>query len=80
MSDNVKIIVKLKEILHQIRMNEVTMDEFEIEEDEYNEVVKVFKSKNTRSYDFLVKSGKKYQEAIGHLVVKMICPTHDLER
>ena len=35
-------------------------------------VVKVFKSKNSRSYDFLVKSGNKYQEAIGHLVVKMI--------
>ena len=55
-----------------MRTKEDTKEEFDVEEDEYKEVVKVFKSKNSRSYDFLVKSGNKYQEAIGHLVVKMI--------
>ena len=29
------------------------------------------KRKNTKRYDFLVKSGKKYQEAVGHLVMKL---------
>ena len=53
-------------------MKEDTIDEFVIKEDEYNEVVKVIKSKDTKSYDFLVKAGKKYKESIGRFVIKMI--------
>ena len=72
LSKNVQNIAKFKEILHSMRMLEDTNGEFEIEEDEFKDVVEVFKRKDTKSYDFLVKSGKKYQEAIGHLVMKLI--------
>ena len=72
MSVNVENIVQVKEILHNMRMKEDTLDEFVVEEDEFKEVVKVFKRKDTKSYDFLVKAGKNYQEVIGHFVSKMI--------
>ena len=72
LSKNVEKIYKLKEALHDMRMLENTKDEFDIEEDEYKNVVEAFKRKDTKSYDFLVKSGKKYQEAMGHLVMKLI--------
>ena len=65
-------IYKLKEALHDMRMLENTKDEFDIEEDEYKDVVEAFKRKDTKSYDFLVKWGKKYQEAMGHIVMKLI--------
>ena len=35
-------------------------------------MVEVFKRKDTKSYDFLVRSGKSYQEAMGHLVMNLI--------
>ena len=55
--DNVKVIVALKENLHNMRMKEDTKDEFEVELDEYEAVVDKFKRKDTKSYDFLVKAG-----------------------
>ena len=71
-SDKVKVIFLLKEYLHNMRMKEDTEDEFDIDSEEYEEVVKKFKANNTKSYDFLVKSDKKYQEAIGNFVKRMI--------
>ena len=72
LSKKVENIAKFKEMLHSMRMLEDTKDEFEIEEDEFKDVVEVFKRKDTKSYDFLVRSGRRYQEAMGHLVMKMI--------
>ena len=45
-------------------MKEDTKDEFKVETEEYEDVVQRFKSKDTKSYDFLVKYGEGYQEAI----------------
>ena len=39
-------------------------EEDEVSENDFNEVLKKFKSKQTKSYDFLLKSGGKYQKAI----------------
>ena len=71
-SDNVKVIVELKEILHELRMKEDTKNEFMVDEEEYKDVVNKFKRKDTKSYDFLVKAGEKYQEAVGKFVKRMI--------
>ena len=62
----------MKEVLHDLRMKEDTMKEFEIEPEEYEEVVKKFKAKDTKSYDFLVKADQKYQEAMGNFIRRMI--------
>ena len=42
-----KRIVLLKEYLHSMRMKEDTEDEFDINIEEYDEVVKKFNAKNT---------------------------------
>ena len=42
LSKNVENIYKLKEALHDMRMLENTKDEFDIEEDEYKNVVEAF--------------------------------------
>ena len=70
--DNVKVIVSLKENLHNMRMKEDTKDEFEVELDEYEAVLDKFKRKDTKSYDFLVKAATNYQGAIGRFVKRMI--------
>ena len=55
-----------------MRMKEDTIDEFNIETEEYEEVVKKFTAKDNKSYDFLVKADKKYQEAMGNFIKRMI--------
>ena len=55
-----------------MRMKEDTFDEFEIESEEYEEVVRKFKAKDTKSNDFLVKADQKYQEAMGNFKKRMI--------
>ena len=56
--------MKFKDILHKMRMIEDTTNEFEIDTEEYDEVVKKFASKDTSSYDFLVRAGDGYKVAI----------------
>ena len=45
---------------------------FEIERKDFDEVIKKFESKTTKSYDFLLKSGEKYKQAMFKLCKKMI--------
>ena len=39
-------------------------DTLDIDEDDFNVVLKKFQAKRTKSYDFLTKSGQNYQGAI----------------
>ena len=71
-SEKVKVIVELKENLHKLRMNMNTMEEFTIEIEEFEDVVKKFSSKDTKSYDFLLKAGDGYKAAIGQFCAMMI--------
>ena len=71
-SKNVEVIVKLKEGLHKMRMEEDTKHEFEVDKEEIEAVVEKFKSKDTNSYDFLLKAGEGYQEAMGKCIMRMI--------
>ena len=66
-SEWVREIVKLKENLHtQIEDEWDTRNEFIIEIEDFKDVNE-FESKNTKSYDFLIKAGEGYKEAIGRL-------------
>ena len=55
-----------------MRMQEDTKDEFEVDMEEYDEVVRKFKGKSTNTYDFLTRSGDRYQEAMGNFVQRLI--------
>ena len=55
-----------------MRMIEDTKDDFDIQVEEYEEVVKKFKSKNRKCYDFLTKADENYQAAVGAFVRRMI--------
>ena len=67
-----KVLVSLKENLNKMRMIEDTKDDFDIQVEEYEEVVKKFKSKNRKCYDFLTKADENYQAAVGAFVRRMI--------
>jgi hypothetical protein len=59
------------------KLNALTMEDkddegFEIDKSDFKEVIKKFASKETKSYDFLLKSGKKYQEAMYDLCKRMV--------
>ena len=62
----------LKKYLHNIRMEDQGSDGFEIVKDDFDNVLKKFGSKTTKSYDFLLKGGPKYKEVIYKLCKSMI--------
>ena len=71
-SKHVEVIQKQKEFMHKLRMLEDNHDEFEIEKDEFDDVLKHFARKDTKSYDFLLKTGEAYKEAMFMLCRRMI--------
>ena len=44
----------------------------EVEEDDFNEVLKKFSIKNTKTYDFLLKAGDKYKKDMFKLCKRVI--------
>ena len=58
--------------LHDYRMMEENEDNFEISEEDFEEVVKKFQLKNKRGYDFRVKSGGGFQKSVYKLCKRMI--------
>ena len=68
--------LELKKYLHNMRMDvdseEGTEEGFDITEEDFNEVMTKFGSKKTKSYDFLLKSGKEYKKAVHNLCREMI--------
>ena len=47
-------------------------ESLEIEHEDFIEVIEKFASKPTKTYDFLIKSGKKYQDAMFSLCKRVI--------
>ena len=45
---------------------------FEVEKSDFNNVVKKFESKSTKSYDFLLKAGDKYKDVMYKLCKKIV--------
>ena len=64
--------LKLKKVMHEMRMKEHDDEEFDIGKDDYKIVMDKFASKKTKSYDFLLKAGKHYQESVLELCKQMI--------
>jgi len=66
--DNLKKKVEsdgVKEECHRIRMLEVNEEEeCDIDKKDFDNVVRKFKAKDTKAYDFLVKASDEYKEAI----------------
>ena len=65
-------IYQLRNNLNELRMKDKDDEGFEIVEADFNEVLRKFNSKTTKSYDFLLKAGSKYQEAIFKLCKRVI--------
>ena len=55
---------EVQEEVHRIRMEEVGDDEFDVDKEEFDKVIKKFRSKQTKAYDFLVKASDEYKSAI----------------
>ena len=67
-----KEIVELKRALMEERMKNNSDEALDISKEDYDTVLTKFKTKQTKSYDFLIKAGENYQEAIYKLCVRMI--------
>ena len=62
----------IKNKLHEEIMKDTSSGKFEAEESEFWRLLDKCRIKNKRSYDWLIKAGKEYQEAIFSLVKRMI--------
>ena len=67
-----KEIVDMKTMVVEEIMKGNAKECLEIDKSDFELVCKKFKSKQTKSYDFLLKSGEKYQEIIFKLCKRMI--------
>ena len=55
---------EIKAEVHKIRMASKEDDDFEVIEEDFDDVMKKFKKKDTKAYDFLTKANPKFQKAI----------------
>ena len=62
----------IKHLLHEEIMKDTESGEFEPEECDYWRILERCRRKNKRSYDWLVKSGSQYQEAVFMMIKRMI--------
>ena len=67
-----EVIAKLKEMLHEERMSESPGEGFTIEKESFEKVLDKFKKNYKRSYDFLIKASKEFQEALFALCRRII--------
>ena len=63
---------KIKEENHKIIMRTENKDEYELDKDLYNKVLKRISDKGKRMFDLLNKSGDKYKDAIFWYIKKII--------
>ena len=64
--------VALKQKLHDDRMADMGGKDFVFSKDIFDRVIKKFKKNNKRNYDFLMKTGDKFKEAVFSLCKKML--------
>ena len=64
--------INIKKELHDLRMEDNDDEEFELLKDDYDEVLSKFQSKTTKSYDFILKGGPSYKDAMFKLCKLMI--------
>ena len=71
-NDKVETMVKQRRIDQLKKMEEECEVELEIDHDDFIEVIEKFKRKPTKTYDFLIKAGKRYQQAVYKLCNRII--------
>ena len=71
--DNFEEMIKIKEDLHDLRMNnKIGQGAFAVKKEDFDNTVKKFKDKKKATYDFLVKGGTKFKEGVYKLCKRMI--------
>ena len=70
--ENAKRLVEVKEAVHEARMKEEYEDDFEIDKDDFNEVLDRFKKKNKKSYDLITKCSESFQNSVFKLIRRMV--------
>ena len=68
----VEELLKSQSILHDKMMEEDIDRDTTVSEEDYDKVVKKFKSKNKKSYYFLTKAGERFQKSMYKLCKRMI--------
>ena len=70
--DGMKYSVNMKKAEQLKIMNNKSGEGFEVTEDDFETVLDKFKTKDTKTYDFLLNAGKRYREAIFLLIKRII--------
>ena len=66
-------LVRLKEYLHDKRMDDkLGKGQFSVKKEDFADVIKKFKDKNKKSYDFIVKTGPRFKVAVFLLCKRII--------
>ena len=66
-------LVKIKEDLHENRMRDkIGKGSFKVTGEDFNKVVKKFEEKRKQSYDFIVKAGQGFKNAVYRLCKRII--------
>ena len=63
-------VKELRKSIHNKRMEKCEDDDFMIDKDDFEAVLKKFSSKSTRTYDFLLKASEEYKDSIFQLCMK----------
>ena len=67
-----KTVVKTRKKEQLEIMNDKTGETFEVTVEEFEKVLAKFETKDTNTYDFLIKAGSKYKEAMFQLIKRII--------
>ena len=78
LAEDYEKLIELKKELHYKRMEERNGD-VEVTKEDFEDIVKRFKEKPTKTYDFLVKAGEKYRAAM-YLLCKRIIDTEEIHK
>ena len=64
--------IEIMSHVHDLRMAQTDLEEFNIKEEVFKNILKKYEKKNKKSYDFLTKSGQEFKDAIFKLCKRMI--------
>ena len=58
---------KVKQECHRKRMEEKDEEEVDVSKDDFNAILRKFKSKQSKAYDFILKASDEFKEAVFRL-------------
>ena len=78
--EEAKELIEYKSKLHDLRMSRKPSSELEVGKGVFNKVMKNYEKKKKRSYDFIIKAGPHFKDAIFKLCRRMIMDEEYPER